>query len=181
MPECLAGAAALVGKDARAEKFDHVGVAVRDAEKALELYVGVLGARFVLGGDNDETGNRIIHLALGGFKVELMQPLRPDNLLARFLDKRGEGFHHVTMVVGDLERAIASFQAAGVELTGTDVTNPVWRETFVRPGGAGGALVQLVTTDRDWSRPVEGIELDDVLAGRAQFKDAWPCWRRQGT
>jgi methylmalonyl-CoA/ethylmalonyl-CoA epimerase len=169
----------LADQDRLVRRFDHVAVAVRDIRKALDLYVGLLGARFVLGGDNDETGNRIIHLTLGGFKVELMQPLRPDTVLARTIDRRGEGFHHITMVVGDLQETVDSFEAAAIELVGTDLTNSTWRETFVRPRDAGGALLQLVTTDRDWSRPVDGIQVDDVLAGRVAFEDAWPCWRRR--
>jgi methylmalonyl-CoA/ethylmalonyl-CoA epimerase len=160
-------------------RLDHVAVAVRDAERAVELYVDALGGRFILGGDNDETGNRIIHLALGGFKVELMQPLRPDSALARSIDKRGEGFHHATMVVDDLEQTVETLGGAGIEVVGTDLSNPTWRETFVRPRDSGGALLQLVTTDRDWSKPVDGIALDDVLAGRVGFQDAWPCWRPQ--
>lgn len=179
MPEQATGVAARAGNARGVQKLDHVAVAVRDARKALDLYVGLLGAQFVLGGDNDETGNRIIHLALGGFKVELMQPLRADNLLARTIDSRGEGFHHATFVVDDLAHTVDSFEAAGIHLTGTDLANPIWRETFVRPRDAGGALLQLVSTDRDWSQPVDGIQLDDVLAGRVEFKAAWPCWRRE--
>jgi methylmalonyl-CoA/ethylmalonyl-CoA epimerase len=167
------------GHDRLVRRLDHVAVAVRDAERAVELYVDTLGGRFILGGDNDETGNRIIHLALGGFKVELMQPLRPDSVLARSIDRRGEGFHHATMVMDDLEETLEALDVAGVEVVGTDLSNPAWRETFVRPRDSGGALLQLVTTDRDWSRPVDGIGLHDVLAGRVEFRDAWPCWRSQ--
>ncbi|MFF5986479.1 VOC family protein [Prauserella flavalba] len=157
-------------------RLDHVAVAVRDAETALALYAGVLGGRFVLGGDNDETGTRIIHLRLGGFKLELMQPLREDSLLARTIERRGEGFHHVTFVVGDVARTVDVVEAAGFETVGTELGNPTWRETFLRPRQTGG-LVQLVDTDRDWSGPVDGITLDDVLAGRAGFDGAWPCWK----
>lgn len=159
------------------QRLDHIAVAVEDARRALDLYIDQLGARFVLGGDNDETGNRIIHLSLGGFKVEVMQPLRPESLLARTISRRGEGFHHVTFLVDDLESTIDVISGAGREVTGTDLANPVWRETFIRPRDASGALVQLVQTTRDWSRPVDGIGLADVLAGRVVFTDAWPCWR----
>ncbi len=108
-----------------------------------------------------------------------MQPLRPDSVLARSIDKRGEGFHHATMVVDDLEETVQTLEAAGVDVVGTDLSNRTWRETFVRPRDAGGALLQLVTTDRDWSGPVDRIGLDDVLAGRVGFQHAWPCWRPQ--
>lgn len=158
-------------------RLDHVAVAVYDLAPALRLYVDRLGARFVLGADNDETGMRIIHLQLGGFKLELMQPLSEDTLLARHLAKRGEGFHHLTFVVEDMATAIDALAEHGITTIGTDLDNPAWAETFVRPADAGGVPVQLVTTDRDWSQPVDGIELDDVLAGRAVFEEAWPCRR----
>lgn len=158
-------------------RIDHVAVGVRDAAAATGLYIDRLGGRFVAGGDNDDTGNRIVHVALGGFKIEILQPLRPDCLLARTIDRRGEGIHHVTFLVEDLDAAVEALDEGGVPVVGTDLSNPVWRETFIRPVVAGGALIQLVTTTKDWSRPIDGIRLKDVLAGRVAFRDAWPCWR----
>lgn len=177
MRDRLEGLVEGVGGLVGVNRLDHVAVAVRDAQQAVDLYVGALGAEFVMGGDNDETGNRILHFRLGGFKLEVMQPLRPDALLAPFVENRGEGFHHLTFVVDDLPAAIDALDRAGLATTGTDLTNPIWRETFIRPRDAGGALVQLVTTTRDWSHTVDAIALDDVLAGRVHFREAWPCWR----
>ncbi|ASR37669.1 hypothetical protein BAY61_24680 [Prauserella marina] len=156
--------------------LDHVAIAVWDARAALALFADVLGGRFVVGGDNDDTGNRIVHLTLGGFKIELMQPLRDDNLLAKTIERRGEGFHHVTFVVHDVAHTVDAVEAAGWETVGTDLANPTWRETFLRPRRTGG-LIQLVDTDRDWSGPVDGMTLADVLAGRVGLVDAWPCWK----
>lgn len=158
-------------------KVDHVALAVRDLERALELYVGVLGGRFVLGGDNDETGNRVVHVALGGFKLELLSPLRSGTLLDRTLEARGEGMHHITAVVADLPRAITALTEHGIEVTGTDLSNPIWCETFVRPRHNNGLLMQLVTTTREWGLPVDGIGLEEVLAGDVTFRHAWPCRR----
>lgn len=157
--------------------IDHVAVAVLDLPRAVELFGGVLGGRFITGGDNDETGVRIVHLALGGFKLELMSPLRADSLLARTMATRGEGLHHVTFLVDDVTRAVASTRAAGLDTTDPALGSVNWQEAFVHPAAADGVLVQYVTTPRDWSRPVEGIGLEDVLAGRAVFSDFVPCLR----
>ena len=160
--------------------IDHVAVAVRDLSRALELFGGVLGGTFITGGDNDETGIRIVHLALGGFKVELMSPLREDSLLARTMETRGEGLHHVTFMVDNVEAATVAARDAGFHTTEPLTDSLNWQEVFVRPTSAG-ALVQYVKSPRDWSAPVDGITVDDVLAGRAVFRDSVPCLRDAST
>lgn len=161
-------------------RLDHVGIAVRDLQEACRLYVDVLGGRFVLGADNDDAGMRVVQLSLGGSKVELLSPLRDDSLLAASIARRGEGLHHVTFVVDDVLHTVDELATRGVATVGTDVGTPAWCETFVRPEEAGGALLQLVSTDRDWSEPVDGITLDDVLGGQAVFEGAIPRRRVGG-
>lgn len=171
-------AGGLGGDATRVRRLDHVAIAVRDLDRAWALFGKTLGGRFVTGGDNDETGIRLLHLYLGGFKLELMQPLRADSLLARTLDRRGEGMHHMTFVVDDVSMTVDALSAAGYPMTGTDLSNPVWRETFVKPMAAHGALLQFVDTTRDWSKGVDGVDLATVLRGGAVFLDAVPCVRR---
>ncbi|GGJ35293.1 hypothetical protein GCM10010121_053150 [Streptomyces brasiliensis] len=167
-----------VGDAVGVRRLDHVALAVRDLDRAWAMFGETLGGRFVTGGDNDETGIRLLHLHLGGFKIELMQPLRADSLVSHTLDRRGEGMHHVTFVVDDLGTTVDVLPVAGYPLTGTDLSNPVWRETFVRPSATQGALVQFVDTTRDWSQGVDGVDLDTVLRGGAVFRGAVPCVRR---
>ncbi|WP_285785975.1 VOC family protein [Microbispora sp. NBRC 16548] len=159
-------------------RLDHVAVAVRDLDRAWALFGETLGGRFVTGGDNDETGIRLLHLYLGGLKIELVQPLRTDSLLARTLERRGEGMHHITFVVDDVSVTVDALSAAGYPMTGTDLSNPVWRETFVKPAATHGALLQFVDTTRDWSKGVDGVDLATVLRGGAVFLDAVPCARQ---
>lgn len=161
----------------RGARLDHVGLVVRDAGAAARLFVDTLGGTFTLGGDNHLTHNRVIQIALGGSKVELLQPLSEESALTTHLARRGEGFHHVTFKVDDLEAAIDRCEEASFPPVGTDLSNPVWRETFLSPRTTGGTLLQLVSSDRDWSRPVDGIELAEVLAGAVEFQDAWPVRR----
>lgn len=151
--------------------IDHVAVAVESIEEALVLFGDVLGGSFVSGGDDDDSGVRAVRVQLPGLRIELLQPLRDDTRLRAFLDRRGQGLHHVTMLVPDLDEAIDAIESAGFETTGTDRSRPWWQETYIRPRSGFGALIQIVETSERWDRPVEGLELEDVLAGRAIWSD----------
>ena len=81
---------------------DHVAIVVPSIAQTVPLFCDVLGAEFLSGGDDPETGIRFVHLHLPGFKLELMQPLRADSFLQRHLDEHGPGFHHLTLLVDDV-------------------------------------------------------------------------------
>lgn len=147
-------------------RVDHVGIAVRSIEAALPLYAGLFGGQFVSGGDDPVLGIRTVQLRLRpDLRVELLQPATPDCYLHGHLDRHGEGFHHMTLLVDDLEEAMARVEAAGFELTGTDTSDPAWRATYIRPRSGFGMLFQLVETPHDWDQPAAGVTLEGVLAG----------------
>ncbi|MCK5892616.1 VOC family protein [Aeromicrobium sp.] len=156
---------------------DHVAIAVRDLAAAAHLFVDVLGATLMYGGDNDATGVRILKLALADFRVELMQPISDDSRLARDLDRRGEGFHHVTLMVDDVARTVSDLAAAGLTTVGTDLASPRWSETFLSPRDTFGALVQVASASDDFGARVDEYTLDDVLAGRVAWVDKVACLR----
>jgi methylmalonyl-CoA epimerase len=158
-------------------KVDHVAIAVHDIAQAVPLFGDALGGRFLTGGDDDGTGMRLVHLALDGLKLELLQPLRPDAPLQAYLDSRGPGFHHLTFFVDDLPSTITDLESAGFAMRGVDLASPHWREAFVHPKSSSGALLQIAETDRNWDEPAAGITLDDVLAGRVVWRDLLPCLR----
>src|ERR1700684_24055 len=81
----------------------------------------------IAGGDNDTTGVRLMQLSCGGFKVELMQPLHDDSLVAKRLARHGPGFHHLTFFVDDLVQTVDDLAAAGVATIGTNPASPHWR------------------------------------------------------
>jgi methylmalonyl-CoA/ethylmalonyl-CoA epimerase len=96
-------------------QLDHIGIATTDMPAAAALFTGVLGATLISGGDNDSTGIRLMQLACGGFKVELMQPLRGDSLISPRLATYGPGFHHLTFAVDDIVATIDDLaELAGV-------------------------------------------------------------------
>ncbi len=154
--------------------WDHTGIAVRSIEAAVPLFRDVLGGQFILGGDDHRLG---IRTAMFKFpdtvKVELMEPLSEDSYLHRFIEKRGEGFHHVTLFVENVEATIEDLAAAGFEVVDTDLSDSGWRETYVRPSSGFGCLFQIVDTDLNWLEPHPYCTIEDVIAKK------WRWWKEK--
>jgi methylmalonyl-CoA/ethylmalonyl-CoA epimerase len=159
------------------KKVDHVAIALEDMAAALPLFRDALGGKFLAGGDNDETGIRLMHLMLPGFKLELMQPLRANSIVSRNLEARGPGFHHMTFFVDDVPATVDALENGGFRTTGTAVDSVNWQETFLRPADTFGALLQFVATPREWDLPTRDYELEDVLQGRVVWRDFVACLR----
>ena len=119
-------------------RFDHIGIAVFSIDKARGFFEGVLGAKHrhtALHGSGDF---RIALFDLHDFCIELLEPVNPDGFLAKFLERRGEGFHHMTLQVPALADKVDSLQASGVRIV--DQTD---EDAFVSPKSAHGLLIQL--------------------------------------
>jgi methylmalonyl-CoA/ethylmalonyl-CoA epimerase len=155
--------------------IDHIAIAVWSIPDALSLFRDILGAKFITGGDDEERGIRILQLSFPpGVKIELMEPLNQESFLHRDLEMRGEGFHHLTLFFDDLEPVIENLPTQGIEIAGTDLRSPGWRETFIRPSSGFGTLLQLTDTTLDWCEPAPGITAEDVVNGRVVWRDNRP-------
>ncbi len=123
----------------------HVAVVVRDMDDALRFYHDTLGLDLDAVVPIPSDGVRIAFLPVGGSRVELVEPTDPSTGVARFLESRGEGFHHVCFEVPDIARALAEMEAAGVELIDhaarRGAEGPV---AFVHPRSCHGVLVELI-------------------------------------
>jgi methylmalonyl-CoA/ethylmalonyl-CoA epimerase len=124
----------------------HVGIAVRDLAAARAVWEAVLGAECGPPCEVPEEGVRIAFLRAGEAKIELLEPLSPDSVIARFIEKRGEGIHHIAFAVKDIRAALARLAAAGVPVLDKE---PRFRGgnrhvAFVHPKGTSGVLVELV-------------------------------------
>ena len=128
-------------------RLHHVGLAVRDLEAALSRY-RLLGYRLGQKGEVPEQGVRVYWLVAeaGGVALELLSPTGPETPVGRFLEKRGEGVHHLAFATPDLEAALSRLKAAGLPLV--DETPRVGfsghRVAFVHPKAFLGTLVELV-------------------------------------
>ncbi len=122
-------------------QFDHVAVAVRSIKSALPLYRDALGGEYLMGGDAGGSW-RWIQLRFPGGKVELLEPLG-EGFLARFLERHGEGLHHITFKTDDIRGAVEELERRGYELVDVSIDNPDWKEAFLRPSRAHGTLIQI--------------------------------------
>ena len=123
-------------------RLDHVAVAVHSIRDALGLYRDALGGEYLMGGDQGGSWRWVQLRFPGGGKVELLEPLG-DGFLSRFLERRGEGLHHVTFKTDDIRAAIAHVERLGYELMDVSLDDPHWKEAFLRPSKAHGTLIQL--------------------------------------
>ena len=128
------------------ERFDHVAVAVRQAEKAAGLFRGVLGGEPVGGMDVADGVFRFIQYRYPNrMKIELLEPLAQTGFLPKFLAKRGEGVHHLSFKVTDIESKLRDLQSRGIEPEHVVLQGP-WLEAFIHPRQAHGCLIQLLET-----------------------------------
>jgi methylmalonyl-CoA epimerase len=127
-------------------RIDHIGVAVKNLEERLALYRDVLGLAGVHVEDVPAENARVGFVPIGDSEIELLESTSPDGVLARFIEKRGEGIHHIAVQVNDCAAALARLKAAGVR-TVDDRPRAGARGSkvaFVHPSGAGGVLLELV-------------------------------------
>ena len=134
--------------------------------------------RILYGTDDDERSIRTMQLAVAdGAKLELMEPTAATSPLADHLDRRGEGFHHMTLRVTDIAATGESLAAVGVRTVGTDYSNPAWMETYTHPATCHGVLLQIAQTNRNWLAPMAALTLDDVLDGNLVWTGSSVVWR----
>jgi methylmalonyl-CoA/ethylmalonyl-CoA epimerase len=145
-------------------ELDHVAVAVRSIKAAVPLYRDALGGEYLMGGDVDSW--RWVQFRFpGGGKVELLEPLG-EGFLSRFLDRYGEGLHHMTFKTDDIRAAIAQVEGQGYELVDVHLDDPDWKEAFLRPSKAHGTLIQLAQpsgTDDEAKETLQPGNLDELL------------------
>ena len=130
------------------ERFDHVAIGVHDAEAAARLFRDLLGGELVGGGDVPEEGFRFIQYRYPNrMKLELIEPVGKDGFLQTFLERRGEGTHHLTFRVTGIESKIELLRQNGIDPVHV-ILDGRWKEAFIHPRQAHGVLVQLLELDR---------------------------------
>ena len=126
-------------------RVHHVGVVVRSIDAAYALFRDALGLRVVKEETIEDQGVRAALLDLGNGYLELLEPVVPETGIARYLEKRGEGLHHVCLEVDGIEAALSQLKADGVELI-DEAPRPGLTGTiaFIHPNALHGVLVELV-------------------------------------
>ncbi len=125
--------------------LDHVAILVSDLDAAIRLYRDVYGLELHEVEEVPTEKVRVAMLGRGAGRIELVSPSGPDSPLARTLEKRGEGLHHVCIEVPDVARAMAALRAQGAPLLDEQPRPGAGgaRVAFVHPRGSRGVLVEL--------------------------------------
>src|SRR5262249_25764171 len=124
-------------------KLDHIGIAVRSVADARKFFEGALGARFLYEHANPQAGYRIFEFDLNGLTLELLEPLGEESFLHAFLEKNGEGLHHLTLDVPDAKQQIAELKRQGIKVVNEREYGPDSYEGFISPRSSHGVLIQL--------------------------------------
>jgi methylmalonyl-CoA epimerase len=125
-------------------KIDHVGIAVRSIDEAKGLYEA-MGLRVEAIEEVPHEGVRVAMLACGESRIELLEPMSEESPIARFLDKRGPGIHHLCLGSDDVRADDARLRQAGYQVLRPEPTRGAggcWVQ-FVHPKSAGGVLLEL--------------------------------------
>jgi len=132
-------------------RIDHVGIAVRDLDAAVDLYTSLFGLTVAGRETNEAQGVREAMLYVadspgGASYVQLLEPLGPDTPVGRFLETRGEGVHHIGYGVDDVAAALASLADQGVRLVDERPRHGSLGAAiaFLHPKSVGGVLTELV-------------------------------------
>jgi len=127
------------------EGLDHVAIVVRDIEEALKVYRDALGLEVTEVEEVPDQGVRIAFLPVGDIRLELVQPTTSDSGITRFLEKRGEGIHHLCFRVRDIESALRRLSEAGIRLIDQKPREGLHGQklAFVHPKSLYGVLIEL--------------------------------------
>lgn len=126
-------------------QIDHLGIAVKSLAEARKFYEK-LGLEVMPEETIECERVRLAMVPVGDSRIELLEPTSPESPIARFMEKRGEGLHHVALHVSDLPATVERLKAAGTRLISSEIKVGAGghRYVFVHPSSAGGVLLELV-------------------------------------
>jgi methylmalonyl-CoA/ethylmalonyl-CoA epimerase len=128
------------------DKIHHIGIAVYSLDDALKFYRDTLGLHVQAKDTIEDQGVRAALLSIGQSEIELLEPTRPDAGVAKFLERKGEGLHHICFQTEDVDGDLEALKAKGVELV-DQKSRPglAGMICFLHPKASRGVLVELAT------------------------------------
>ncbi len=129
------------------EQIDHVGIAVANLDEAIKPYMELFGLKKE-NVEFEEVPEQKVKVAVfmaGPNRLELLQPTSPESTIAKFIEKKGEGMHHLAMRVKDIEKALADAKAKGIKLIDEKPRAGAGEAkiAFLHPKSTGGVLIEL--------------------------------------
>lgn len=127
------------------EKIDHVGVAVNSVEEVKKLYKEIFGLEPDFDEVIEEQKVRAVGFKIGGSSIEFLEPTSDESPIARFLEKKGEGLHHIALAVDDIVSVLRNMKAKGLRLIDEEprIGAEGKKIAFVHPKSVNGILLEL--------------------------------------
>ena len=134
-------------------KIDHVAIAVRNLDTRITFYTDVLGLRCTSVEEIPDQKVRVAVFSVGETRIELLEPTSPDSPIARFLEKRGEGLHHLALQVADISAALRQVASRGIMLIDETPRKGQGGKkiAFLHPKSTGGVLIEFCEEGTDRS------------------------------
>jgi len=126
-------------------RFDHVGLVVRNTEEAMALFSSLFGFEVAESRLEPEAGFKSTLVSKAGMTFELIEPVGLQGMIQRFVEKHGVGLHHVSIQVADLEGEMKRFKNLGVQFSGEEpalVSDS--KVIFIHPRSTNGLLIELI-------------------------------------
>lgn len=127
------------------EKLEHIGIAVKNIDQSNKVFAKLLGREHYKMEEVESEGVRTSFFEISGVKIELLEATREDSPIAKFIEKKGEGIHHLAFDVKDIKKSIEDYQEKGFQLI-----NPIEKKgadnkliCFLHPKTSGGVLIEL--------------------------------------
>ena len=131
-------------------RIDHLGIAVKSLEEAVDFYTRKLGMTVTHRETVDVEKVNVALLPCGESRLELLEAVSPDSPIAKFIDKRGGGIHHVALCVPDLNSAVERLRAEGARILNEPRAGAGGHlYVFVHPASTGGVLLELIQEHND--------------------------------
>lgn len=128
------------------DKIHHIGIAVHSLDDALKFYRDTLGLHVHAQDTIEDQGVRAALLTIGQSEIELLEPTRPDAGVTKFLERRGEGLHHICFQTEDVDGDLETLKAKGLELVDQKSRPGIaGMICFLHPKASRGVLVELAT------------------------------------
>ncbi len=129
-------------------RLDHIGIAVRNLDEAVKFYRDVLGLELVRVEEVPEERVRIAMFRVGEAYIELLEGTDPESAISKFIERRGEGIHHIAIHVDDVDAKTEELKSRGVALVyekPREVSHGERRINFVHPKSTFGVLLEIMT------------------------------------
>lgn len=130
---------------AKPEKIAHIGIAVKSIDETLAFYTNILGLELEAVEKVESEGVKVAFLKIGESRIELLEPLHETSPIKRFIDKRGEGIHHLALEVDQIDKRLERYKRAGVRLINEEAKQGAHNSqiAFIHPKASHGVLLEV--------------------------------------